>query len=193
MHIKIPQTQYPVSELIKNRWSARSFTGESLDEITLFTLFEAAHWAASSMNEQPWLYTYANNADEAAFEKFHSCLLPGNIPWTAKASVIILCCAQMTHAANGKPNKYSFFDCGSSVTTLLLEAAQHGVYGHIMGGFDVEKTKATFGLADNIEPAAFLVLGKLAAPELLEEPFKTRELTPRSRKPLSEVVFKTHY
>jgi len=193
MQVKIPQTQFPVSDLIKNRWSARSFTSEPIAEPELMTLFEAAHWAASSMNEQPWMYTYAHHADEIEFEKFHSCLMAGNAPWAKNASLLVLCCANTLHAANSKPNKYALYDCGSSNTTLLLEAAQHGIYGHLMGGFDAEKAKALFELPAHIEPVVFIALGKLAAPELLEEPFKTREMAPRSRKPLQEVVFKNHF
>ncbi|MFN0049271.1 MAG: nitroreductase family protein [Cytophagales bacterium] len=193
MNIKIPKTQYPVSEIVKNRWSARSFTGEGINEATLHTLFEAASWAASSMNEQPWLFTYAHKEDEAAFEKFHSCLLSGNSPWAKNASVLILLCARTNFVTNGKPNRHAMFDCGAATTTLFLEAVQHNILGHMMGGFDMVKTKELFNLPEDLEPCIFIALGQLAAPDLLEEPFKTREITPRSRKPVSEIAFKNHF
>jgi nitroreductase len=193
MSVKIPKTQFPVSTIVKNRWSARSFTGEPISEDTLFTLFEAAAWSASSMNEQPWLFTYAHKADNDAFDKFHSCLMTGNSPWAKNASVLILLCAKLNFASNGKPNRHAMFDCGSATTTLFLEAVQHEILGHMMGGFDMAKTKELFNLPDDLEPCIFIALGKLADPELLDEPFKTRELTARTRKPLSEIVFKNHF
>lgn len=193
MSIKIPQTKYPISDVVKNRWSARSFTGEPIEEDVLFTLFEAAAWSASSMNEQPWLFAYANKEDEEVFQKFHSCLLTGNSPWTKNASVLILLCAKMNFGSNGKPNRHAMFDCGSAATTLFLEAIQHKIYGHMMGGFDMTKTREVFSLPEDMEPCIFIALGKLADPQLLDEPFKTRELTPRTRKPLNEIVFKNHF
>jgi nitroreductase len=193
MSVKIPQTKYPISEIIKNRWSARSFSGEPIDENILNTLFEAAGWSASSMNEQPWLFVYATKEDKEAFEKFHSCLMTGNAPWTKDASVLILLCAKTLFDSNGKPNRHALFDCGAAATTLFLEAIQHNIYGHMMGGFDMTKTRETFELNPSIEPCIFIALGKLGSPEKLEEPFKTREITPRSRKSLNEFVFKNHF
>lgn len=189
MNIKIPKTQFPVSEVVKKRWSARAFSSSPINEATLKTLIEAATWAASSNNEQPWLYTYALKADTERFEKFHSCLLAGNQPWAKNAAVLLLSCVRTTFAANGKPNKSALHDVGGANTTLMLEAIQHNIYGHMMGGYDVEKTKALFELPEGVEPVIFIALGYLDAPETLEEPFKTRELTARSRKKVDEVLF----
>ncbi len=193
MSVKIPKTQYPVSEVVKSRWSARAFSAEPISDDVISTLFEAASWAPSSINEQPWLFTYAHHEDKEAFEKFVSCLSGGNAPWAKNASVLVLCCARKTHASNGAPNKYYMFDSGSATTLLLIEAIQYNIYGHIMGGFDVAKTKEIFELPDDIEPVAFLALGKITTPDNLIEPFKTREVTARTRKPLNEFVFKNHF
>lgn len=186
---KIPQTEFPVSDFIKNRWSARSFSEKNISEQTLFTLLEAARWAPSSNNEQPWLYTYAHRTDKQLFDKFHSCLLPGNQPWAKNASVLMLNCARTTFSANGKTNAYAWYDCGAANVNLLNEATLHGIYGHLMGGFDAEKTKVLFHLPGNIQPVVFIALGYLDAPEKLDEPFKTREITPRSRKLIQDFLF----
>lgn len=189
MNPKIPQTQYPLHELITHRWSARSFAGRPIEEEVLHGLFEAASWAASSMNEQPWVYRYAHR-DEEAFAQFASCLLPGNKPWAQNAAVLILSLACKNFTANGKPNRHALYDTGSANTNLMLQATANGILGHQMGGFDPALTREVFQLEDDVEPVVFIALGYPGAPEQLEEPFRTRELTPRSRKALDEFVFK---
>lgn len=186
---KIPQTKYPLHELVTNRWSARSFNSQPIAEDTLHGIFEAASWTASSMNEQPWMYIYAHR-DEETFAQFVSCLLPGNEPWAKNAAVLILSVARTSFVSNGKPNRHAMYDTGAANATLMLQATSHGILGHQMGGFDPLKTREVFQLPDEVEPTVFIALGYPGLPEDLEEPFKTREQTPRSRKPLAEFVSK---
>lgn len=187
--IKQAKTKYPVIDLIKDRWSARAFSKKSLAEDELFTLFEAAHWAASSSNEQPWRYIYARREDTEVFEKMVHCLMPGNQPWAKNAAVLILCVVKTTAGPDNKPNLAAMHDLGLANATLLLQATSQHIYGHMMGGYDKAKTKKEFNIGEGYDTAIFMALGYLDSPDTLEEPFKTRELTARTRKDLSEVVF----
>jgi nitroreductase len=191
--VKIPKTTYPVNEFIRKRWSPRSFANKTIPQETLDQLFEAASWAPSSVNEQPWRYLFAHKG-EPAFEKMVACLVPGNQPWAKNAQVLVLTLAKTIFVYNGAtlPNKYSFYDSGAANSQLLLEAASHDIYGHLMGGFDHEKTKTTFHIPEGFEVVVFMALGYLGSPEALEEPFKTREITPRSRKNITEFTFHGH-
>ncbi len=188
MSIKIAETKHKVIDLIKNRWSARSFSDKTISETDLHTLFEAASWAFSANNAQPWEYVYAHREDSEAFQKLHSCLMGGNQPWTKNAAVLI---AVLAHKKleNGHENKAAKHDVGAANATLMLQATNMNIFGHVMGGFDPAKTIETLNVDTEIfEPVVFMALGYLDAPEKLEEPFKTRELTPRARKPLNDFV-----
>lgn len=184
--IKIPATEYPVARWITRRWSARSFSDTPVPEHVLNTLFEAASWAPSSMNEQPWHYLYAHRGS-AGFERLFECLTGGNRKWAGKGAVMILSLAKRNLDRTGTPNRHFMYDVGAANATLLLQAADMDIYGHIMGGFDMDKTLKTFEIdANTWEPACFIVLGYLGAPDALEEPFLTRERTPRVRKNIEE-------
>lgn len=180
-------TQYPVHEFIRQRWSARSFADRPIEPEALMTLLEAASWASSSMNEQPWIYLYAHKG-EPAFQQMFDCLLPGN-RWADGAQVLLLSLARKNFTSNGKLNRHALYDVGAANTTLVLQAASMDIFGHQMGGFDMQKTIETFQIPDDLEPMCFIALGYLDDAEKLEEPFRTRELTPRKRKALSEFAF----
>lgn len=187
--IKIPNTIYPVAPFILNRWSARSFSPKEISTDQIYTLFEAASWAASSMNEQPWLYFYASKNTDG-FKKLFSCLLKGNQPWAKNASVLILSLARKNFKRNNNFNLHYMHDVGAANTTLLLQAAHMGILGHMMGGIDFQQIKQEFNLPDDLEISCILALGYPDNADKLEEPFKTRELTERKRNHLNEFVFK---
>jgi len=184
---KIAKTQYPVLELLRSRWSARAFARTPITHQDLMTLFEAAVWVPSSMNEQPWHFLYAHSSD-AEFDKFVDCLMAGNQPWAKNAAVLVLTLAKTHHEKGNMPNKYAWYDVGAATTQMLLQAASMNIYGHIMGGFEVSKAYQHFDIPQGYEPVCFTALGYLTEPSTLIEPFYTRELTPRTRKPLQEVV-----
>ncbi|MGZ3863531.1 MAG: nitroreductase family protein [Bacteroidia bacterium] len=187
--IKTANTEYPVNDLIKNRWSARAFSNKEIDDNTLFTLFEAAGWAPSSNNEQPWRYIYAKRSDTESFNKIVDCLMAGNKPWAKNAAVLAVCFVKTTSGPENKPNPAAFHDAGLANATLMLQATALHIYGHMMGGYDKAKTKEVFGIPEGYDTVIVLALGYLDSPETLEEPFKTREVTPRTRKPLNEFLF----
>ncbi len=182
-------TKHPVHELIRKRWSARAFSKKSITDETLFTLFEAARWAASSNNEQPWRYIYAKREDKEAFDKIVDCLMAGNQPWAKNAAVLILCVIKNTSGAENRPNPIALHDAGLANATLLLQAISENIYGHMMGGYDKVKTKEKFNIPQGYDTVLVMALGYLDSADTLEEPFKTREITPRTRKELNEFVF----
>lgn len=187
--IKTAQTQGPVSQLIRKRWSARSFSSQPIGQSDMETLFEAASWAPSSMNDQPWKYLWALREESRAHEQMVKCLLPSNQAWAKDAAALVLSLAETNFSQNGKANRHYLHDVGSANTLLLLQATEMNIYGHMIGGFDMALTKEIFQIPDRLEPVCFIALGYLAEPEQLEEPFRSRELSPRSRKPLSTFAF----
>lgn len=184
--IKKAKTRHEIHEIIKNRWSARAFSQRVIEKKDIEALIEAATWAPSSMNEQPWRYLIAPKGTND-FDKMVGCLTPGNQIWAQHASVMVLSLAEMHHS-NGNPNTYAFYDTGAANQTLLIQAAGQGILGHLMGGFDGPKTHTEFNIPDSQKAVVFIALGYPAEADQLPEPFKTRELTPRSRKSLEEIV-----
>lgn len=183
---KTANTQYPVNSLIKERWSARAFSDKNISEELVNQFVEAAAWAASSMNEQPWLY-YAAHRGTAAFEQMTNLLMPGNQAWAKDAAVLLLSIARKTFS-NGNPNRHYMHDVGAANQNLMLEATANGVLGHLMGGFDVIKTKEVFELTDDLDPVVVIALGYPGNAEQLPAPFNEREVAPRSRKELGEIL-----
>lgn len=186
--IKEASVIHPVQSVIRKRWSARSFASRPVAQETLDHLLEAASWAFSSMNEQPWRYVYAHNGTEA-FRKMCSCLAPANQIWAKNAPVLVLSIAKTFFDLNGQPNSYALHDVGAANATLFIEATAQGITGHVMGGFDQELTREEFSLPEGYKPVVFIALGYPGAADSLPEPLRTRELAPRTRKPLHEIAF----
>ncbi|MBK9452857.1 MAG: nitroreductase family protein [Bacteroidetes bacterium] len=188
MDIKIPQTTGPVMDAITHRWSPRSFAERPIAETDVETILEAATWAFSAANEQPWRYIYAHHGTPL-FDTLTGLLMPGNQIWAKNAAVLMVSMIQ-THNAAGKPNTWAMHDLGAANFALMLQANALGIYGHVMGGFDQLRTVTELELPEGIAPVAMIALGYLDAAEKLPEPFLTRELAPRTRKPVSEIVLK---
>ncbi|GAA4371988.1 nitroreductase family protein [Hymenobacter koreensis] len=179
---------YPVHELIRNRWSPRAFADKPVSQETLEQVLEAASWAFSAMNEQPWRYIYAHKADTEAFNRILDCLVPANQAWAKHAPVLMISLVK-THYDNGQLNRTAMHDVGAANATLFLEATALDLHGHVMGGFDFAKTQEVFNLPPTLEPVAFLALGYVGQAEQLDEPFRSRETAARSRKPLADFAF----
>ncbi|NMM50411.1 nitroreductase family protein [Marinigracilibium pacificum] len=186
---KLAETDQPVHDLIKSRWSTRSFREEKISDEKLRLLFEAASWAASSMNEQPWRYIYAHKGS-SSFDKMAECLMEGNYKWAKDSAILILSLAKKTFTRNGNINTHSFHDVGAANTTLLLQAVNEGILGHMMGGYDKDKTIQTFNIEDDLEPVCYIALGYPDEPHKLDQPFRDREIGKRSRKKIDEIVTK---
>jgi nitroreductase len=185
--IKEAKTTYPVQDIIAKRWSARAFSDQPITKEEVLTLIEAASWAPSSINEQPWSYLYSFNGTEG-FKKMWELLSSGNQPWVKNASVLIMCTASKTFSKNGDFNRHYMHDVGMANANLVMQATSMGIYCHILGGYDRVRTDDAFGITEDKEVVCFISLGYLGDQEKLEEPFKTREVTPRSRKSIDEIA-----
>lgn len=185
--IKKAQTQNPVLEIIRDRWSARSFSNKPISAETMNTIVEAASWAFSAMNEQPWRYAVAYKGTPL-FEKFHNLLMPGNRPWCANAAALVLSLGKTKHYLNGHDNPSMMHDVGAANMLFTLQANALGIYTHVLGGYDSAKALEDFKLGDDLVPVYMIALGYLDDADKLEEPFKTRELTERTRKKTSELL-----
>jgi len=184
--IKKAQTQNPVLDIIRDRWSARSFSEKPISEETMNTIIEGASWAFSANNEQPWRYAVAYKGSPL-FEKFFSLLSTGNQLWCNNAAALVLSLGKKTYTANGSLNTAMMHDVGAANMLLTLQANSHGIYTHVLGGYDAAKAVELFDLGDDLVPVYMIALGYLTDAEKLAEPFRTRELTPRARKTVNEI------
>jgi Nitroreductase len=180
---------YPIEEVIRRRWSPRAFSDRMVEPEKLRSLFEAARWAPSSFNEQPWSFvvTTRNNPDEYA--QMLSCLVEKNQQWAQLAPVLMVSVAKLNFEKSGKPNRHAFHDVGLAMGTMLVQATALGLFVHQMAGFSVDKVREAFGVPDGFEPVAAVAIGYEADPEVLPEAFREQEVGPRRRKPISEFVF----
>ena len=184
--LKEANTEFEVLEIIRKRWSPRSFSSESVSITEVETMIEAASWAPSAMNEQPWRFAVARREDEKHFEKLVSLLYEGNYRWAKYAAVLMVVVGSNRYERNGKLNVNMAHDTGMATQNLLLQGVSMGIYGHVMEGFDKEKASETLGLGDGMKPLSMIALGKLGDPNKLEEPYLTRELAKRSRRPVKD-------
>ncbi len=182
-----------IDQLIKKRKSIRAFSEESISDETLVKLFEAARWAPSSMNEQPWRFILAKKSDTADFEKMKDCLVEGNRIWAKDAAALVLTIARQNLTASDKLNIYSWHDVGSAIAMLSVQATELNLYLHQMGGFNSALAKKEFAIPEGFEAVSMLAIGYEGSPEMLPELLRERETTERKRKPLSEIVFSSNF
>lgn len=180
---------HPIHELLAKRWSPYSFADRSVSEDDLRSLFEAARWAASSYNEQPWSYIVATKADPAEFERLLSCLVEGNQAWAKAAPVLALGCTSLNFARNNKPNAAALHDLGLASANLTLEASVRGLNVHQMIGILPDKARELFRIPEGAQPLTGLAIGYAADSQTLPDKYRDRDLAPRSRKRLAEFVF----
>lgn len=179
-----------VHELIKKRRSIRAYSEKPVPPQDLQLLLEAARWAPSAMNEQPWRFIYAaKNENPSGYQKLLDCLVEGNRIWAQHAPVLLLTVAQTSFVATGKDYTHAWHDVGLATGNLLTQATELELYVHLMGGFSADKAKELLQLPDGYEPVAMATIGYLGDLEQLPENLQVRELAPRTRKPLSELVY----
>ncbi|GIW70753.1 MAG: hypothetical protein KatS3mg102_0295 [Planctomycetota bacterium] len=180
---------HPIHELIRRRWSPRAFADRPVAPELLRSLFEAARWAASSYNEQPWRYIVAPREDQQTYGKLLDCLVPGNQRWARHAPVLALSVARLRFTHNDRPNRHAWHDVGAASALLALEATARGLAIHQMAGFEAERARQAFGIPQEFDPVAAIALGYPGDPQALPEDLRERELAPRQRRPLAETVF----
>jgi nitroreductase len=181
--------QYPLHSLMGARKSPRAFTEQPIEPEKLRSVLEAARWAPSASNIQPWRFVVAAKDRQGDHERMVDLLFEGNKVWASKAPVLILSVAQVTDQASRKTNKFAFHDVGLATENLVLQATSAGLAAHLMGGFHADRARATFNIPPEYEPVAIIALGYEGGVEFLPQPLLERELAPRVRKQLSEFVF----
>ena len=186
---KPAQTGTPVHDLIRERWSPRAFADRPVDQAVLRSVFEAARWAASCFNDQPWSFIVATREEPTEFDRLLGCLLPGNQAWARAAPVLMISVARLAFNHNGKPNRHAYHDVGQAAAQLTMQASNQGLVVHQMGGIDLGKIRQTYAVPDGHDPVAGLALGYQGPTAALPEEIRERELAPRQRMPLAEMVF----
>ncbi len=184
----LKKTDYSVHQLIANRWSGRSFDSRAVEDEKLFSLLEAARWASSSMNEQPWHFIVTKKGNKA-FDDLFSTLMPGNQLWADKAPILILTVVKTVFSANGRDNYYAEHDLGLAVGNFSLQATHLELNLHQMGGFDREKAKELFQLPENYRPVSVIALGYLGKPDTLPEKYQQSEVAPQNRRSIQDFTF----
>ncbi len=177
-----------IHPLISKRRSVVSFSPDLPDHKDMKLLFDAARWAPSSRNAQPWSFIYALKDEGAEFEKLADLLNDGNY-WAKEAPALILTLAQVISDYNNKPNAYAMHDLGMATANLMIQATSMGFYLHPMAGFNAEKAVEVFKIPEEFKPAAMIALGYHGEIDHLPVELKRRELKKRSRKNLNEFVF----
>ncbi len=185
-------TTHLIHDLLAARWSPRAFAATPVEEEKLAALFEAARWAPSGGNAQPWRFLLTRRGTPS-FDKLRDCLMRGNRQWTETVPVLLLSVAETVLPAKGdKPardNPTALHDLGMALANLTLQATELGLAVHPMAGFDAEGVRTAFGIPDPFEPVTVTAVGYLAPSDTLPEGLREREEAPRVRRPLRETVF----
>jgi nitroreductase len=188
-HVKHAPKVEGVLPLFHARWSPRAFADREVSAADLARVFEAARWAASASNEQPWRFLVGTRGSEA-YQKIFDTLVPFNQLWAASAPVLILDVAKSKSSRNDAPNRSALYDLGAAAAYLTLQASALGLATHQMGGFDADAARKAFGIPDDYIIGAVIALGYQGEPDNLpNDQLRNQEKSPRSRKPLSEFVF----
>ncbi len=171
-----------------SRWSPRSFAEREVSQAELEKVFEAARWAASSFNEQPWRFLVGKRGSET-YKKIFESLMPFNQLWAASAPVLILGLAKTRFSHNDTPNRVALYDLGAASSYLTLQAAHLGLSTHQMGGFDPQAARKAFGIGEEYIFGSVIALGYQGEPAALsDEQMRAQEVAPRERKPLKEFM-----
>jgi len=186
--VKLGTAAGPVEELFLKRWSPRAYADKPVSDADLKTIFEAASWAASSYNEQPWRFVVGRKGD-AVYGKIFSALMAMNQAWAQSAPVLYASFAKKTFSHNGSPNGVAMHDVGAASALAALQATALGLYAHGMAGFDGGALRAALDVPEDFVPVACWAVGYAGDPETLPDGFKEAELAPRTRKGLEQVVF----
>ena len=192
MHPKHARAEHDVHELIRQRWSPRAFDeAREVARADLARLFEAARWAPSSRNEQPWRFIVVRrDPDSEAWRAMVSALIPGNQAWAAAAPVLVLAVVRLTLERNETVNPLAWYDAGQAVALLTIQATSQGLSVRQMEGFDREAAREACGVPAGFEPAVVMAIGYAGDPEKLQvEKHRAAETQPRLRKALGDFVF----
>lgn len=169
-----------LNELIRTRWSPRSFRDEPIPQDDLRSILEAGRLAASSFNEQPWRFIVAVKGEGPAYDRLLQLLMPANQKWAQNAPVLMITAAKKHFSHNGTPNHYGLHDAGQALANMMLQATELGLHAHAMGGFDHEGARQVLHIPEEFEVGAAVAFGYAASDAKQPE---------RNRKPLSDIAF----
>lgn len=186
---KAAKTDHEIHDLLQKRWSPRAFDGRALDEPTLRRLIEAARWAPSCYNEQPWRLLIARRDDPAEFERMLGCLDDKNRSWAKEAGALMISVARTTFTRNDQPNRHAYHDVGLAVAQLTLQATALGLGVHQMAGFSPEEARHRYEIPAEYDPVAALAVGYAGDPDALPPALREKERAPRERRSQQEIAF----
>ncbi|NIJ15703.1 nitroreductase family protein [Sphingobium vermicomposti] len=182
------QTDTALNPLFLHRWSPRAFDGSVMSAEDLRTIFDAARWAPSSFNYQPWRFLYATRDDAANWSRFVDLLMPFNALWAKEASVLVFIVSETTMGAPDKPSHSHSFDTGAAWAGMALQAHLLGYHTHGMAGIEMDKTRTELGVPDGFRIEAAIAIGRMGDPAALPEKLQEREV-PSGRKSLDEIAY----
>jgi len=178
-----------IHPLLAQRRTQRAFSSKLVEPAILRSLLEAARWAPSSMNEQPWSFMLARRQNQLEFERLRDCLMDFNLPWAQHAPVLLLAVARSNFSANGERNRHAFYDLGQAVAALTYQAIASSLSVCQMAGFDVQKARSVFSIPADHEPVVVVAIGYHGDLAILPEKTRQKELAPRKRNSLDRFVF----
>lgn len=183
MQTKPAITRVKIHDIIQSRWSPRAFDANKVISFdTLTALMEAARWAPSCFNDQPWRFIVCHKSThENHWQQAFSCINEKNQLWAKNAPLFILGVAMENFQHNGKANRFAQYDTGAACISLCLQATALGLVSHQMGGFDAQKAIELFKLPADCSPMAMIAIGYQAEADVLDDDFKEAELKERSR------------
>ena len=190
---KTAQTDHAIEDVLARRWSPRAFADRPIEPEKIQRLFEAARWAASSFNEQPWRFFAATKDDPKAYEQALSCLVEKNQLWARLAPMLIITASKKIFSQNGKPNRVYVHDLGLAVGNLTVQATAMGLYVHQMAGVNLSQAQQVYDIPEDFEPLTAIAVGYPGDLDRLPEQFRQAERGDRTRKPLPEIVFHTRF
>ena len=181
-------THYPIHPLIRDRWSPRAYSDRPVEREKLLACLEAALWAPSCFNEQPWRFIVVTSETPDRLKDAQSVLVEGNA-WATRAPVLICAVAKSSFTHNDKPNRHAMYDTGAATLNLFLEAFNQGLVAHEMAGFNVGKARVVFHIPEGYEPVTMVTVGYQGDPAMLTPDQQASETAPRTRNPLEEIAF----
>lgn len=183
-------SELSIDPLFLRRWSPRAYTGEPIDEATLLSLFEAARWAPSGNNMQPWRFIYARNGTDS-WETFLGLLIPSNRTWAKHASALAFLISKTRYIRHDTGEVVTLhnhaFDAGAAWASLAFQATLSGWHTRAIGGFDRAAARERLAIPEGYEPQVAIAIGRQGNPELLPDSLRERE-RPTDRKPLNQIV-----
>jgi nitroreductase len=178
---------HPILDVIRSRWSPAIYSPQTVEPEKLFSILEAARWAPSSSNAQPWSFLVARKEEPEEFARMLSCLVPANISWARHVPVLMITVAKL-HFDNGNVNRHAFHDTGIATGFLMLQAASLGILAHGMAGFDPAKARELYAIPESHEAVAALGVGYLGDEQGAPEELRKRNQR-KPRRTLGQFVF----